>query len=83
MLAMTVKLDGNGILKDYKGEVVHVKSPLTVTTLAGGMDSGKPSVAIIADLPDGRKLIMETSAELFCNAANIIKTKYRDKLEVI
>lgn len=43
--------------------------PIQVAYLEGGMASGKPSVAIRLDLPDGTVVIAETSLELFAAAA--------------
>lgn len=80
MPSMTIELDGDGILKNFTGEVVHITTPFTITTLAGGMDSGLPSVAIILDLPDGRKVLAETSARLLLGAAEAIRIRYRKEL---
>lgn len=77
MPVMHIKLDGEGLLAGMDREnIVHVTDPITITTLAGGMASGKPSVVIIIDLPDGRKVLAETSAELFIAAVQAIKGRY-------
>jgi hypothetical protein len=44
--------------------------------LDGGMASGQPSVALRCDLEDGRTVIIQTSARLFCSAARAIATRY-------
>lgn len=38
--------------------------------------AGKAAVVIRCDLEDGRTVLLETSASLFCRAAKIIETKY-------
>lgn len=45
--------------------------PIQIGALEGGMVSGRPSVAIRIDLPDGRIVVAETSLRLFqvANAA--------------
>lgn len=59
-------------------KVVHTQSPIGVTGLAGGMQSGAPSVALRVDLPDGTAVIAETSLALFLTAADALKAKYGD-----
>jgi hypothetical protein len=52
-----------------------------VAVLDGGMKSGRPSVAIRLDLPDGRTVVAETSARLFCVAARAIMAKHPELFE--
>jgi hypothetical protein len=59
-------------------KVVHTTAPIGVTGLAGGMQSGKPSVAFRIDLPDGTAVIAETSMALFLSAADVLRAKYGD-----
>jgi hypothetical protein len=40
------------------------------------MQSGKPSVCFRIDLPDGRVVLAETSALLFCRAAEAIVARF-------
>ena len=54
------------------------ESFLCCAVLEKGMVGGKPSLAIRIDLPDGKVVIAETSARLFCTAANAIQAKYPD-----
>jgi hypothetical protein len=56
--------------------VTHVQATLDVVALAGGMTSGKPSVCIRLDLPDGRVVLAETSAALFCAAGSAIGARF-------
>lgn len=76
MEKLIINLDGDNILAGFPAEkVVHTKT-FTVTSLSGGMSSGAPSVAIILDLPDGRKVLAETSLRLFLSAARALRAKY-------
>lgn len=47
-----------------------------VAVLDAGMASGLPSIALRIDLPDGKTVIAETSARLFCTAAKAVMAKY-------
>lgn len=46
--------------------------------LGGGMASGRASVSIRIDLPDGRVVLTETSLRLFKAAADALASKYPD-----
>jgi hypothetical protein len=61
MPTMSVTLDGDDAWDLKDREIIHVTSPISVARLHGGMQSGKSSVAIRIDLPDGRVVIAETS----------------------
>lgn len=64
-----------------EGRVIHLGNdapPIGVGGLAGGMSSGKPSVALRIDLPDGRHVIAETSLALFLMAADALKARFGD-----
>ena len=52
--------------------------PIAIAALKGGMTSGKPSVAIRLDLPDGRTVIAETSLTLLLAAAETFRTRFGD-----
>ena len=52
------------------------QSMIEVVTLAGGMTSGLPSVAIRLTLEDGSTAIAQTSARLFVTAAQAILARY-------
>lgn len=58
--------------------VVHIANddPIQVCGLSGGMTSGRPSVAIRLDLPNGTTVIAETSLRLFLMAADALKAKF-------
>lgn len=80
MIPMIIKLEGEGAWPDLVGkDVVHLGGgapPIQVAVLSMGMASGRPSVAIRIDTPDGRHIVAETSARLFCMAARAIMAKY-------
>lgn len=66
---------------DLKGKPVGDVASMAISTFDKGMASGRPSVAIRFDLPDGRTYIGETSARLFCTAARMIMARYPDLFE--
>lgn len=57
-------------------DVIHVTTPIEVTGLPGGMDSGATSVAFRIDLPDGRVVIAETSLALLVATVAGIRAKW-------
>lgn len=67
-------------LRGKRDKIIHLAGEAVIKMLAleGGMASGKPSVAIRLDLPDGRTVIAETSARLFVMAAAAIVGKWPD-----
>lgn len=75
-------LEGDGSAQDLHEsglEVIHITNdakPIRISYLSGGMASGKPSVAFIFELPDGKHYVVaETSAALFCAAGRAIQIK--------
>ena len=82
MIPLKIILNSDGVWPELKGRTIHhIKDGLAVAILDKGMTSGKPSVAIRADLADGSSVIMETSARLFCSAAKAFMAKYPDLFE--
>jgi hypothetical protein len=59
-------------------DVIHTTGPIGIAGLEGGMESGKPSVALRIDLPDGRVVLAETSLSLFLTAADALRARYGD-----
>jgi hypothetical protein len=60
-------------------QVIHLGNgakPIQVAVLDGGLVSGRPSVAIRLDLPDGQVVVAETTARLFVMAGRAISAKY-------
>jgi hypothetical protein len=82
MISMTINLRGDNAWPDLQNKpVIHLANdapPIQVAMLEGGLASGRPSVAIRIDLPDGQTVIAETTARLFCSAARAIMAKYPD-----
>lgn len=61
--------------KIAEGKVVHTTDTLHVAYLQGGMKSGKGSITLRYDLPDGRVVLAETSAAAFLAIATAIGAK--------
>jgi hypothetical protein len=78
--------NGDGAFADLKENMeslvsVPADSPINVALLDRGMASGRPSVAIRLDLPDGKSVIAQTSARLFVTTARAIMARYPDLFE--
>lgn len=86
MLAMDIKLDGDGIwsdLEDGKRPIHRVDDGvLRICTLEGGMQGGmqggNPSVVIRLDLADGSTVLAQTSVRLWQQAAAAMRGRYGD-----
>lgn len=82
MIGMTIDLEGDNAWPDLKDKpFMHLGQgapPIKVAVLNRGMRSGKPSVALRLELPDGQTVVAETSARLFCMAARAIMARYPD-----
>jgi hypothetical protein len=84
MNALVLKLDGDGAWPDLAGkidtpQVIHLGNdakPIEISVLDAGMHSGRPSIMIRLELPDGRTVLAETSARLFCSAGRAVLAKY-------
>ena len=77
-----LRLEGDGAfsdLQDKLDQVIHLTGPFTIAALEGGMTSGRPSIVIRIDLPDGKVILQETSVRLFLAAADSIKAKFGEK----
>jgi hypothetical protein len=82
MPVLKILMNAEGMNKELDPEkIIHLKTPITVGALEGGMESGKPSIAFMFDLPDGRTVIAETSLQLFVTAARAFTAKFGDQLE--
>jgi hypothetical protein len=82
MIGLSVNLVGDGafpdlIEKDTQGLLLHGRD-ITIAGLAGGMTSGKPSVAIRIDCADGRVVFAETSLTLLVTAVEALVARYGD-----
>lgn len=86
MPRMTIMLPGSEPVwpELQPAEIIHIANdapPIQVAVLASGMQSGLPSVALRVDLPDGKIVIAETSARLFCMAARAILARFPNLFE--
>lgn len=76
MASINLKLNGDGAFPELKGKKIHhVKSPIDIALLKGGMKSGKHSVVIKVELENGEIVFIETSATLFMSTAVGIKAR--------
>ena len=79
MPSLTMKF-GDGDWSDLKEKPYHhlgnEAKPIEVCVLDHGMGSGRPSIAMRLELPDGQIVVAETSARLFCTAARVIMSRY-------
>ena len=66
--------------KDDKVTWLKDGDVLSIAALSKGMTSGKPSVSIRIDLPDGKIVVVETSMRLFLGAAEAFRAKYGAEL---
>lgn len=80
MIVLSLYLGADGMLRDVpRDKIVHTTEPVRVGVLAGGMESGKASVAFGVSLPhDGGMVLAETSLALFLSAADAFKARYGD-----
>ena len=77
MPSMTINFEGDGAWPDLNSkEVIPIEENIEVLVLDRGMTSGKPSVAFRFNLSDGRVVVAQTSAQLFCTAARAITARY-------
>lgn len=87
MISIRILLDGDRSMPDLAPgdeRIIHLGNdapPMWLTALAGGMTSGKPSVMIRLDLPDGRIVMAETSLSLLLAAADAFRGRYGDPRE--
>lgn len=79
MIPLTIRFDDKW--DDVTGEVVYANKEMKVMVLSDGTASGRPSVMIRFDLPDGRIVVGETTARLFCSAGRMITSRYPDLFE--
>jgi hypothetical protein len=86
MPELNIVLDGDNAWPDLAARiaadpasVIHLGAgapAIGVAALPAGMSSGKVSIALRIELPDGRTVIAETSWSLFATAARAISARY-------
>ncbi len=73
-----IKVDEDGGMPELAGRECIKLQTLTVTSLDRGTSEGKPSMAFIFDLPDGRFVFAETTLALFLTVADALKGAHGD-----
>ena len=75
---LSLFLDAESIPTIPEGEQVMIDPDVAIELhcIPGGMKSGKPSVMFIFKLPDGRRAVAKTSAQLIVSAARAIGVRY-------
>lgn len=80
---LNISAEGDNVWPDLlekRESIIHVTEGMHIAALSSGMESGKPSVAIRIDLPDGSVVIAETSMRLFLGAAEVFRARYQKEL---
>jgi hypothetical protein len=78
MIALSIIQDGDNAWPDLK-EKPYVEAEWTaVTVLRAGTESGKPSVTLRLELPDGTTALAQTSLALFLTAGDAFKARHGD-----
>ncbi len=84
MSSLDIHIEGDGVWGDLlernKEDIIHITEHMAVAALSSGMTSGRPSVAIRFDLPDGKVVIAETSMRLFLGAADMFRARYGNEI---
>lgn len=88
MPSLQIHLDGDGCWPDLAslkaaGKLEWDNVPVEIALLKGGMQSGKASVAMRFNFPDGRVFICETSADLFVTAGKSIEVRASDQFKPV
>ncbi len=79
MPVIMVILDGEGAAADLQGrekDVIVLSGSFTVMALVRGMASGRPSLMLRFDLPDGRVVLQETSLGAWQMASAALRGKF-------
>lgn len=76
MPAIKMILDGDRAWPELQGvDFHHVTETMQIALLKKGMQSGKSSVAIRLDLPNGEVVVAETSLALFVSTARAFEAR--------
>lgn len=82
MVHVRILLDGDGSWPDLtdKSKVIEVgtNAVLQFAGLPHGMSSGKPSIKLRLDLPDGKAVLAQTSLALLLMVADAFRARYGD-----
>jgi hypothetical protein len=86
MNGLNIYLEGDGawpdLLDKKKEDIIHLGNgtSMSVAALSNGMVSGRPSIMLRLDLPDGKVVLAETTMRLFLSAADVFRTRYGAEL---
>jgi hypothetical protein len=79
MIGLHIHMDAEGLLADIpRDQIIDVAADVSLAILERGTVSGKPVVAIVLPLPDGRKVLAQTSLALFQTAAKAFTARFGD-----
>lgn len=82
MVTLNIFTDADGMCEGVsKDSVVETKEPISIGVLKGGMTSGKPSVAIVFRLPEGKTVLSQISLALLQYAVKVFTARYGDMTE--
>jgi len=83
MPMIDLKLDGDAAFGDVPREkmIDASEAPWRIACLEGGMSSGRPSVALLIELPDGRVVVAQTSVRAFVAAGRAMAARFAAHLE--
>ena len=80
MIPMTIVFGDNDAWPDLHDKAVtivdHADHPVQIAVLDHHLLTGRPSIAIRLDLPDGSTVIAETTARMFVIAGRMVVAKY-------
>lgn len=78
MPAIDLIMEGDGAFKGEAGLIIAAdpKATIKMALLDGGMVTGKPSVGILITLPNGSKVLAQTSLLLLCSAAKAFEARH-------
>ncbi len=80
MITLDIRLDGDGAWPELKDKELIETTLTGVSALAAGTNTGRSSVMLRIDLPDGKVVMAQTTMRLFLNAANLFRIKYGHEL---
>ena len=78
MPGLKIILDSEGCWEDLREYPPSLTQDLEVAGIPGGMASGKPSVMLRLNLPNGTTVLGETSLALFLTAADALRARFGD-----
>lgn len=68
--------EGDGVWRDVDIDKIVQAKALRMAGLGGGMVSGKATVGMLLEMPDGSYAFAETSLRLFLMAADALRARY-------